>query len=376
METGRRWGRGGGGAWFDGRMDPEARLTQEMRAVWVTIGCFVVGAGAGMLVLSGHARPLVGDGSVGLPVASVAGVIAAASFIVSTLLHRRGETAAMPGWQRAVSTLSAVALTIAFAGVTALGVLLATEVLSVGLQGLELSTPGGGLVSGAASAVAGRLAFGAGVRLRTADLAALLFGYLIIGTLFAMLTAADPRWWELNFSQLGIGDGVWPFGGAWVFNGTLVVAGLLVATVGAYIGRDLHRLQGDAVLGRIGWTVALWALTGVALAAVGLFPLHRAEFGHHVAAVGTLVLFVAAGAVTTVVLPGPPAPLVVTTVAVGALLVVAVLLCVPFRLYSLTTLEVIVVGLGLLWVTTLVRTLAVIAPPDSRPSARPSLLHR
>ena len=60
----------------------------------------------------------------------------------------------------------------------------------------------------------------------------------MIGTLFAMVTAADPRWWEANFSQLGVG---------WAFNGTLVVAGLLVATVGSYIGRDLHRLLGESM---------------------------------------------------------------------------------------------------------------------------------
>lgn len=349
-------------------MDRASRIVQEMRAVWVTIACFVFGAVAGMLALWGNPRPIAGDGSVGLPVAAVAGVIAAASFATSTLLNHRGETAPMPRWQTVVSDLSSFALTIAFAGVTALGVLLATEVLGVGLQGLELSAIGGGLITGVASAVGGRLAFAAGIGLRTADLAALLFSYLIIGTLFAMLTAADPRWWELNFSQLGIGDG------SWAFNGTLVVAGLLVATVGAYIGRDLHRLLGDRVIGRIAWTVVLWAATGVALAAVGLFPVHRVESAHDVAALATLVLFVAAGAVSTAVVPGPPPPLVVTTFAVGALLVIAVLLWTPFQLYSLTTLEAIVVGLGLLWMTTLVRTLAALAPADSRPSGRASLL--
>jgi hypothetical protein len=333
-------------------MSTEQRMARETRAIWATVGCFVVGALAGTLVLWGNPRPVAGDGSV-----------------ISSQLHRRGEHTAMPRWQVVVSSLSAVALTIAFAGVTALGVLLTTEVLGAGLQGLELSAVGGGLVTGVASAVGGRLTFEAGIGLRTADLANLLFGYLIIGTLFAMITAADPRWWERNFSQLGIGAG------AWAFNGTLVVAGILIATVGSYIGRDLHRISGDAALGRIAWVVALWAAAGVALAAVGLFPLERIILVHNVAAFSTLALFVAAGILTTTVLPGPPRALLLTTAGVALLIIVAVVLAFGLRLFSVTALEAIVIGLALLWLTTLVRVLAVLTPAGTRPSARRSLMH-
>jgi len=348
-------------------MDQTLRMNQESQAIWATVICFVVGVAAGSLLLWGNPRPIAGDGSVSLPAAIVAGVIAAVAFVVSTALHRRGEHASMPRWQAIISAASAAALTIAFAGVTALGVLLAGEVLGVGLQGVELSALGGGIITGVASAVGGRLTFGAGVGLRTVDLATLLFSYLMIGTLFAMLTAADPRWWETNFSQLGIGTG------AWVFNGTLVVAGLLTATVGSYIGRDLHRILGDAALGRIAWTVALWVATGAALAGVGLFPLEDIVVLHNIAAVSTLVLFVAAGVLTTTVLPGPPRPLLVMTVGVALLLTAAFVGADAFHLYSLTVLEAIVIGLGLLWLTTLVRVLAVLTPEAARPSLRGTL---
>ncbi|CAH0123247.1 hypothetical protein SRABI121_00426 [Microbacterium sp. Bi121] len=343
-------------------------MARETRAIWATIICFAVGTIVGALLLGSNPRPVAGDGSVGIPAAIVAGVIAAASFTVSSRLYRRGDHTAMPRWQVIISSLSAVALTIAFAGVTALGVLLTTEVLGVGLQGLELSAVGGGLLTGVASAVGGRLTFEAGIGLRTADLANLLFGYLIIGTLFAMITAADPRWWESNFSQLGIGAG------AWAFNGTLVVAGILIATVGSYIGRDLHRIRGDAALGRIAWVVALWAATGAALAGVGVFPIERIVVVHNIAAFSTLVLFVAAGILTTTVMPGPPRALLLTTAGVATLIVVAVVLAFGFRLFSVTALEAIVIGLALIWLTTLVRMLAVLTPEQTRPSARTSLL--
>ncbi len=343
-------------------------MSQETRAIWATVVCFLVGALAGTLLLWGTPRPVAGDGSVGIPVAIVAGAIAAASFAVSSRLHRRGEHAAMPRWQAIISSLSAIALTVAFAGVTALGVLLTTEVLGAGLQGLQLSAVGGGLITGVASAVAGRLAFEAGIGLRTADLANLLFGYLIIGTLFAMITAADPQWWELNFSQLGIGTG------AWAFNGTLVVAGILTATVGSYIGRDLHRIQGDAALRRVAWVVVLWAAAGAALAAVGLVPLERIVVVHNVAAFSTLVLFVVAGVLTVTTIPGPPPALMLTTAGVALLIVVAVVLAFAFGLFSITALEAIIIGLALLWLTTLVRVLAVLTPDRTRPSVRASLV--
>ncbi|MFK3676995.1 DUF998 domain-containing protein [Microbacterium sp. NPDC090218] len=346
-------------------MERDAKLRGEARAVWATVLCFVVGTLGGILLLGGDARPLTGAGSLAMPVAAIAGLIAAAAFLASALTHRRGETASMPRWQAVVSDLSSIALTVAFGAVTVMGVLLTAEILAAGLQGLRLGAIGGGLLSGVASAVGGRFAFGAGVGLRTADLAALLFGFLVIGTLFAMVTAADPRWWEANFSQLG--------SGSWAFNGTLVVAGLLVATVGSYIGRDLHRMLGDPALGRIAVIVALWAATGVALAAVGLLPLHRVPIPHDVAAFATLVLFAVAAACTTVAIPGTPLALLITSLGVGLLVIVAVVLWVPFGLYPATAVEAIVVGLGLLWMATLVRVLAILAPERSRPSARRSL---
>lgn len=349
-----------------GRMERDEKLRGAARAVWVTVLCFVAGTLAGILIVGDDARTLTGEGSLAMPVAVIAGIVAGAAFVTSTLTNRSGETSAMPRWQAVISHVSTVALTVAFGAVTVMGVLLTAEILAAGLQGVRLAAAGGGLLAGVASAVGGRFAFGAGIGLRTADLATLLFGFLVIGTLFAMVTAADPRWWEQNFSQLGAGS--------WAFNGTLVVAGLLIATVGSYIGRDLHRMLGDPALVQIAGLVALWAGTGTALAAVGLLPVHRAPIPHDIAAFATLVLFVAAAAFTVVMIPGRPRALLITSISIGLLIVVAVTLWEPIGLYSATVLEVAVVGLGLLWMATLVRVLAILVPAESRPSARSRLL--
>ncbi|MDN3311430.1 DUF998 domain-containing protein [Microbacterium oryzae] len=346
-------------------MDDDDDLRRESAVVAAGWLCFVVGTALGTLVLWGVARPLAGQGSIGIPAAVVVGIVAAGSFAVGSVRHRRDDTAGMPVWQAIVVRVSDAAVALAVAGVSGLAVLCAGEVLAVGLDGLEVSPLGGGLLAGVASAAAGGFAYGLGMRLRTRELVTLLFAFLIAGTLFSMLTAADPRWWERNFSQLGAGGAT-----AWAFNGTLVVGGLLLATVGSYVGRDLHRILGDEALDRIGRVVAIFALAGAALAAVGLMPLHRAPLAHNVAAFLLLALLAVLAVDTTAVVPGPPRVLMLTTIGVGVGLVVAVLLWRPLAVYSAAALEAVAVGLVFVWLTTLMRTLAALAPDQPRPSAR------
>lgn len=348
-------------------MEPPGQVEarRESRAIAAAWASFGAGAAFGLVALAGPPRPIAGEDSVAMAAAGIAAIVSAAAFVLSTALYRRAETAPMPPWQTAVAQASTVAITLALAAVAYLGVLTGGEILSLGLQGLEAPAIGGALLTGVASAAGGWLAFQAGVELRTRDLATLLFAFLTIGTVFAMLTAADPRWWERHFSDLGSG---------WAFNVTIIVAGLLVATIGAYIGRDLHRWLGDAALRRIAVVVALFAATGIALAGVGVFPVQRAPLLHDIAAFGSLGLFTLSAVVVTVVMPGPPRALLLTTIGTALALVVALLLWWPLGVYAATALEAIAVGVLFVWLTTLVRTLAALVPQESLPSRSPSPL--
>src|SRR5699024_815952 len=247
------------------------------------------------------------------------------------------------------------------------GVLLAGQVLATGLQGLELGAIGGGILTGVAPGFAGRLSFQAGINLSTRDLSALLFAFLIIGTVFAMTTAADLTWWERNFSQLGAG-------GAWAFNGTLIIAGLLVGTIGSYIGRDLHRLLEDDAIPRIAIVVSIWFAAGLALTAVGLLPIDQLPTPHNIAAFTMLFLLVAAAGYTQFVLPNPPLVLKAVTTMLVILVGGSTVLTFMFSVISVTALESIVVGLALLWMTTFVRVLGILTPQTSLASQRRRLL--
>lgn len=349
--------------------DPESKarkhsaqlLHEQTRLLWATVVGFVLGAIGGGVVLRGAMRPFAGPDGVIVPIALVAGVIAAVAFVVSTRLHRLGETVPMPSWQKTISNLSAIAVTVALSAVTSLGVLLTGQVLELSLQGLELSTLGGGVLAGVAAALGARFSFQAGSALSAADLVGLISAFLVIGTFLAMTTATEPDWWRLNFSQLGMGPG------GWAFNGTLIVAGLLIATLGSYIGRDLHRLLGDRALARIAPTVLIWALAGAALAAVGLLPLDRAPVPHLIAAFSALALVVIASVLSIRALPHPPRILRVATSGF-IVLIIAVVGAALLLQFSMAAVEGVVVGLAILWLATFVRVLGILSPNISVPS--------
>lgn len=347
----------------------EARVTEEQStlAAW---GAFALGALFGLIAMGGDPRPITSiaaEPNVAQPTAVIAAIVTAAAFLLSTLLHRRHETADMPAWQRTISHVSTATLTIAFVAVAFMAVLTAGEILALGLQGFEMPPLAAALLAGVASAAGGWLAFQAGVELRTSNLTVLLFSYLTIGTLFAMITAADPRWWQLHFSRLGTDL---------AFNLTLIIAGLLVATIGLYLGRDLHRWMGDTRLRGIGWVVALFAAAGVALACVGFIPTHTAQLPHNIAAFSALGLFALTAIAVTLVLPGPPRMLLLTTLGAGVGIAIALLFWRPLAIYNLAALEVIAVGILFVWPTTLVRTIGASTPSQSRRSARRRLLPR
>lgn len=347
----------------------ERALQEQTHALWATLSSFVLGAAAAAIVFWDDIRPFAGEGSIIIPMALISAIIAAIAFAVSTFMHRRGETQFMPTWQTMISNVSFVAVTIAFGGVTGLSVLLVGQLLGAGLPGLELGAVGGGLLTGVAAGLGGRLSFQAGIDLSTRDLAALLFTFLIVGTVFAMLTEAEPTWWERNFSQLGIGAA------AWAFNGTLIVAGLLVATIGSYIGRDLHRLLDDAVVPKLTIVVSVWLLAGLALAAVGWFPLDQRPISHLIAAFAALILLMGAAAYTQSVLPTRPLVLKVVTVILVVLVALSIVLTFVVPILSATALESVVVGLSLLWMTTFVRVLSILTPNRSIASQRQHLVH-
>lgn len=352
------------------QLQQQEDLRNQTRAFWATLVSFAFGASTALVLFWGTSRPFGGTPSLMLPIAVLAACTAIVAFGVSTAMHHRGETLPMPSWQKAISHVTTAAVTLAYGGVTALSVLLVGQLVGPSLPGLEFAAPGSAILSGLACALAGRFAFHSGIDVNTQDLAALLFTFLVVGTVFAMLNEADGTWWERNFSQLGIGTS------GWAFNFTLIIAGLLITTIGSYIGRDLHRVLKDRALQQVTITVLLWGAAGVALTLVGVFPLDQQPIAHLIAAFAALVLLVAAAGYSQHVLPGAPFVLRAVTTMLVILIVLSVVITFAVPVLTATALEGIVVGLSLLWMTTFVQVLGVLSPQRSVPSQRRRLIGR
>src|SRR5690625_4510564 len=67
-------------------MNSTERALQELtHALWATLGSFLLGAVAAVLVFWGEIRPFAGPGLIIMPMALISALIAAIAFVVSTL---------------------------------------------------------------------------------------------------------------------------------------------------------------------------------------------------------------------------------------------------------------------------------------------------
>lgn len=114
--------------------------------------------------------------------------------------------------------------------------------------------------------------------------------FLVAGTLTSMITANDPKWWELHLSSLGANGGI----SMYAFNGTLIIGGIVIAGIANQIAKDFVTLQSAnnhykrVKVGAVRWTLVL---VGLFLAGVGLFPYDTMPTLHEISAGGMVFLF-------------------------------------------------------------------------------------
>lgn len=115
--------------------------------------------------------------------------------------------------------------------------------------------------------------------------------FLVAGALTSMITAGDPKWWELHLSSLGANGGI----SMYAFNGTLIIGGVVIAGLADQIARDFVALRSinskfKAVkIETVRWTLIL---VGLFLAGVGLFPYDTMPNLHQTSAGGMVFLFI------------------------------------------------------------------------------------
>lgn len=339
----------------------------ETRATLVATVAVVAGFVVALLVLWGDRHPLAGDGSVGNAAAAIAGCATAVSFAVSYGLKLHRDPSRTRGWAPETRrVLALVPLAVATGAIAYLGVISASEIFQSSFIGLDLDAFAGALLAAVASGVGAYVVHPLGEAISTATLGTLLVVFLVVGTVFSMLTASDPEWWKLHFSQLGADPTSAP-----AFNVTLILSGLIVVTIGWYVGQDIRVWSEHRGVDRAVWVGRLLTLMGVLLAGVGFVSTTENEPIHIMFASGMVVVFATLSIGLPWFAPGLPREFHIVTGAILAAIVGALLLWVPLDYYNLTGFEFAAAGLLFVWLTVFVRRVAALAA-DARAAAATS----
>lgn len=334
-------------------------LRVESRAIYAALVSGVIGAVIGLLIgLFARPLPLSGDWSFGSAVAIVAGIIAGVSSAVGYWRVRR-----TPGqeWRHDLSaatfTVNTIAVVLVHVVLAVLSALLAFFVLSLGFIGLDVEPFWAIVLMAVSAGLSGYLAYLSVSRMTTQRMSSLLMSFVAIGTITAMVTAPDPRWWETHFSHLGT---FWSVSGL-MFNGTLVVGGLLVTAFAVYLAKDMRVLvrQGTLARAQAPRTIStMFIIMGVMLAGVGLVPVNVSLLIHNLCASGMAIMFIGMLAAGPWILRGMPrAYFLAAWVFLAAVLLSTALFAVGF--FGLTAFEIIVFALIFGWISVFIRFLGV-----------------
>ncbi|WP_426323098.1 DUF998 domain-containing protein [Microbacterium sp. E-13] len=340
----------------------------ESEAIYAAFSAGVVGAIYGLVV--GVFAPdlqLAGEAdSFAVWAACGAAVIAA---IASTTEYWRARNRpgqewrqSLPSWKYIVNTISVVIVhtALAFVAVYAL-----YRVLAMGFIGLPIVTFWAVVLMAVTLGLTAWFVFLSVSSMTTQRMSSLLLAFIAIGTLTAMVTTPDPKWWTIHFSHLGTFEDDLS---SWVFNGTLIAAGLLVTTFAVYIANDMRALAAEGVLEnprgpRI--VPTLFVVMGIMLACVGIFPVDVNLALHNLSASGMAAMFLVLLIGGPNLLRGMPRTYFVASWAFLASMVVSVILFIPaIGFFSLTAFEIIVFALIFGWIAVFIRFLGVAGRHD------------
>lgn len=341
--------------------------TVESVALGVGAASFVGAAVVAFFVFSGRDLTISGDGSLGQFAGIAGGVIAllaygggrVASWRVPWLGGKPVRYRSKTGI--AVEVFDTIAIAVAHAVVVLLLWTVLGDVLARSFQDAEVFALPGVLLTATSAAVSGYYVFLSAANMNPLLLSAVLAVFLVVGALTSMLTAANPHWWRLNLSALGMTDDI----SGMTFNLTVIVAGVIVTAIARYATGSPGADDRKPSRGELQVRSALIAI-GVLLACVGLFPVNRFLLLHNTVATGMAVVFLVLVVGIHWAMPGlPPAFIGLGFVFLGVILAVALFFA--FGYYNLTAVELVAAVLIFSWIIVFLRiTVATAEGADGR----------
>lgn len=314
---------------------------------------------AAVIVFGGRAVGLAGENSVGGLSAQIAGLIGLPVFGWSYVRFTRHS----PRWRRRARIrriLDTIGLSLTGAAMAGLLISSVYAVFQLAFRELLLDPFAAALFVTLTVAASTFALFLLAAEITTTRLASLLGLFLAAGVFSSMLTAADPRWWQANFSALGMGGAT----SAYAFNLTILLAGLVMTTLADYLTLDLRsrRSAAGSDLRGVPLVRIIIIIVGVALIGVGLVPVDVSFIVHNTFATSAVVGFVALVVLVPLVLKDLPRSFVVTTTVFVLAIGGAVLLWYPIGYYNLTALELVAVLIVFAWFVLFVRNASVVDP--------------
>ena len=338
-------------------LDASSERSLESLALGVGALAFVVVGLAALAAFGLQPAPIAGPGSAGQFAALASGVTALAAVIAGRFAVHVRDGRSRYG---VLDYLDVAALAFAHGVIALLGWTLLAVILEQAFIGAQVFPVAAILLSGAAAAASGYVAFYSASHMDLQLLAAVLAVFLVFGVLASMLTASDPDWWKDNLSALGMSSNV----SAFAFNITIIVAGFLVTTLARYSTRGIPTDNPKGV-GRV--RVSL-IVVGVFLGLVGLFPvddffaLHTGVASGMVVAYGVLVIGLPRW-ITGI----PRAFVVLGWLFLGVTLVLAGFFFAGY--YTLTAVELVAGILVFTWIVLFIRNAAALEQDSRAPAA-------
>jgi len=343
---------------------PAPTLRVESAAVYLALIAGAVGALYGLVIaLTYPELPLRGEWSFGIFAAIGSSVVAA---VLSAIGYWRSRHRAGQEWRRSLApwkfTVNTISVVIVHTALAFLGTYVVYLVLSLGFIGLPVVTFWAVVLMSVTLGMTAYLVFLSVSRMTTQRMSSLLMAFIVLGTLSAMVTTPDPKWWTVHFSHLGTFNEL----SSWIFNGTLIAGGLLVTTFAVYIANDMRALAAEGRLSNRASprTVStLFVVMGVMLAGVGIFPVDVNMTLHNLSASGMAIMFMVLLIGGPRLLRGMPRTYFVSAWSfLGALVASIVLFIVQY--FLLTAFEIIVFALIFGWIAVFIRFLGVAGQKD------------
>ena len=331
---------------------PVRERDHESIALIVAVAAFVVGGLVALIVFWGRELPIDGRQSLGDFTALLGAIAATVGFGVSRFMSQRG--AVKQTTLRGMHWFDLVALALAHGLIALLAWIGLATVMAYSFDGATVFGTPATILAASATALSAYVAYLSGANLSPRQLSMVLAMFLAVGIIAAMLSSADPLWWQLNLSALGITHDISSF----AFNVTIILSGVIVTTI-ARLGTASLPVAPPLDRRHRAIVRVLFVLLGILLACVGVFPVDQFLLIHNTVATGMTVAFAALVIGLPRLVPSMPRLFVWLGFAfLGVIALVAILFAVG--IYNLTAVELIAALLIFAWIILFLRNVQTI----------------